>query len=102
MQAYDSTSTRIARRFGSGLVAGLFAGSFLAFAPNAGASPADAARSAVQSHIQSVRDDIYYRTRRTNAAGMSAGVSYCMRRFRSYDPYSMTYVGYDGRRRHCS
>jgi hypothetical protein len=27
--------------------------------------------------------------------------AYCMRRFRSYDPYSGTYVGYDGYRRYC-
>lgn len=28
-------------------------------------------------------------------------VQYCMRRFRSYDPSSMTYVGRDGRRHRC-
>jgi hypothetical protein len=28
-------------------------------------------------------------------------VAYCMRRFRSYDPYSGTYVGYDGLRHPC-
>jgi hypothetical protein len=28
-------------------------------------------------------------------------VQYCMRRFRSYDPNSMTYVGRDGRRHRC-
>jgi len=28
-------------------------------------------------------------------------IAYCMRRFRSYDPYSMTYLGYDGRRHFC-
>jgi hypothetical protein len=28
-------------------------------------------------------------------------VEYCMQRFRSYDPRSGTYVGYDGRRRPC-
>jgi hypothetical protein len=28
-------------------------------------------------------------------------VAYCMRRFRSYDPSSMTYVGYDGLRHPC-
>jgi hypothetical protein len=28
-------------------------------------------------------------------------VAYCMRRFRSYDPSSMTYVGYDGLRHSC-
>ena len=28
-------------------------------------------------------------------------VAYCMQRFRSYDPYSMTYLGYDGFRHPC-
>lgn len=32
---------------------------------------------------------------------MDAAIAYCMRRFRSYDPYSMTYLGYDGRRHPC-
>ncbi len=28
-------------------------------------------------------------------------IAYCMRRFKSYDPYSMTYLGYDGYRHYC-
>ena len=28
-------------------------------------------------------------------------IAYCMRRFRSYDPYTMTYLGYDGYRHPC-
>lgn len=28
-------------------------------------------------------------------------VNYCIRRFRSYDPYSRTYMGYDGYRHPC-
>ena len=28
-------------------------------------------------------------------------IEYCMRRFRSYDPQSMTYLGRDGRRHRC-
>lgn len=32
---------------------------------------------------------------------VGAGVAYCMRRFRSYDPVSMTYLGYDGFRHPC-
>ena len=28
-------------------------------------------------------------------------VGYCMRRFRSYDPRSGTYLGFDGLRHHC-
>ena len=35
------------------------------------------------------------------APGWDAAIAYCMRRFRSYDPYSMTYLGYDGRRHRC-
>ena len=30
-----------------------------------------------------------------------AAVAYCLRQFRSYDPYSMTYLGYDGFRHPC-
>ena len=30
-----------------------------------------------------------------------AAVAYCMRRFRSYDPFSITYLGYDGFRHPC-
>ena len=30
-----------------------------------------------------------------------AGIGSCSQRFRSYDPYSQTYLGYDGRRHHC-
>jgi hypothetical protein len=28
-------------------------------------------------------------------------IAYCLRRFRSYDPYSRTYLGYDGYRHPC-
>ena len=28
-------------------------------------------------------------------------IDYCLRRFKSYDPYSMTYLGYDGFRHPC-
>ena len=31
----------------------------------------------------------------------SDAVAYCMQRFRSYDPASGTYLGYDGRRHPC-
>ena len=33
--------------------------------------------------------------------GGGGGVEYCMRRFRSYDPRSGTYIGYDGQRHPC-
>jgi len=32
---------------------------------------------------------------------VDGAIAYCMRRFRSYDPYSMTYLGYDGLRHPC-
>jgi len=34
-------------------------------------------------------------------ARQQRSVEYCMRRYRSYDPYSRTYLGYDGRRHPC-
>lgn len=34
-------------------------------------------------------------------AAANAEIEYCMRRFRSYDPASGTYLGYDGRRHPC-
>jgi hypothetical protein len=34
-------------------------------------------------------------------AQRNQGVEYCMRRYRSYDPGSMTYVGRDGLRHRC-
>jgi hypothetical protein len=41
-----------------------------------------------------------YPAYRSYPAGDGA-IAYCMRRFRSYDPYSMTYLGYDGFRHPC-
>lgn len=32
---------------------------------------------------------------------VDAAIAYCIRRYRSYDPYSMTYLGYDGYRHAC-
>ena len=42
----------------------------------------------------------YYPAYRPYPAG-DAAIAYCMRRFKSYDPYSMTYLGYDGFRHRC-
>jgi hypothetical protein len=36
-----------------------------------------------------------------NQAQQNRTVEYCVQRFRSYDPYSRTYLGYDGRRHSC-
>ena len=36
-----------------------------------------------------------------NQAQQQQSVDYCIRRFRSYDPYSRTYLGNDGRRHAC-
>jgi len=42
----------------------------------------------------------YYPAYRPYPMG-GAAVAYCAQRFRSYDPYSMTYLGYDGLRHPC-
>ena len=42
----------------------------------------------------------YYVHRRA-PYGYDPDIAYCMRRFKSYDPYSMTYLGYDGFRHPC-
>lgn len=36
-----------------------------------------------------------------NEAQRSQGGEYCMQRYRSYDPESMTFLGNDGRRHRC-
>jgi hypothetical protein len=41
----------------------------------------------------------YYRPYRSYP--YDPAINYCLRRFRSYDPYSMTYLGYDGFRHPC-
>jgi hypothetical protein len=43
-------------------------------------------------------EDIYYEPA---PPVVDEAVAYCMRRFRSYDPVSQTYRGYDGRRHPC-
>jgi hypothetical protein len=35
------------------------------------------------------------------SGGGGGGVAYCAQRFKSYDPRSGTYLGYDGRRHPC-
>jgi BA14K-like protein len=42
----------------------------------------------------------YYPAYRPYPLG-GAAVAYCAQRFKSYDPYSMTYLGYDGHRHSC-
>ncbi|WOH47844.1 BA14K family protein [Bradyrhizobium sp. sBnM-33] len=49
-------------------------------------------------------DDPYYYDETVVAAGPPVGddaVAYCMRRYKSYDPASGTYLGYDGQRHPC-
>ncbi len=43
----------------------------------------------------------YYRGPSYYSAPSSDAVAYCMRRFRSYDPRSGTYLGFDGLRHPC-
>jgi hypothetical protein len=86
--------------------AGLALMALVVIAGSAAASPASAIHSAVQSAIQSARDDVQRRLRQQEweQGGLGqrdAAVASCIRRFRSYDPHSMTYRGYDGLRRRC-
>jgi hypothetical protein len=48
-------------------------------------------------------DDTYYYDEPTVAVveGDSDSTAYCMQRFKSYDPASGTYLGYDGKRHPC-
>jgi hypothetical protein len=48
-------------------------------------------------------DDTYYYDEPTIAVveGDSDSTAYCMQRFKSYDPASGTYLGYDGKRHPC-
>jgi hypothetical protein len=49
-------------------------------------------------------DDPYYYDETVVAAAPPVGddaVAYCMRRYKSYDPASGTYLGYDGQRHPC-
>ena len=43
----------------------------------------------------------YYPAPAYRAYPADPAIAYCMQRFRSYDPYSMTYQGYDGLRHPC-
>ena len=43
----------------------------------------------------------YYRAPAYGPYPGGDAVGYCARRFKSYDPYSMTYLGYDGLRHPC-
>ena len=68
---------------GAGIAAGVVAGALLGGALSAAGRPAYAA------------EPVYGGGPRADA------VDYCASRFRSYDPSSGTYVGYDGVRRSC-
>ena len=47
------------------------------------------------------QEPIYEEPRYTEGAGPGDDDAYCMQRFRSYDPASGTYLGYDGLRHPC-
>jgi len=58
----------------------------------------DAAVSAVAPRLYN--QQAYYNQPVYNQSAVP-GINYCIRRFRSYDPYSRTYLGYDGYRHPC-
>lgn len=68
---------------GAGIAAGVVAGALLGGALSAAGRPAYAA------------EPVY------GGGAQADAVDYCASRFRSYDPSSGTYVGYDGVRRSC-
>jgi hypothetical protein len=96
-----SVMVAIGRGLGLAARAGLVAAAVLSLNAAAESAPINAIQSAVQSAIQSARDDVQRRLRQRDWHQRDAAVSYCVRRFRSYDPYSMTYLGYDGLRHRC-
>jgi hypothetical protein len=63
-----------------------------------GAAIAGLAAGAILGGILASQQPYYYR--RGYPYGDDA-VQYCLSRFRSYDPYSGTYLGYDGYRHPC-
>ena len=47
------------------------------------------------------QEPVYEEPAYTEGAGSGDDDAYCAQRFRSYDPASGTYLGYDGLRHHC-
>ena len=81
------TEVRVRRSRGGGVAAGIIAGAII------GGIIASQARP---NYYESYPPYRVYRPYPYNAA-----VAYCMQRFRSYDPYTGTYLGYDGFRHPC-
>lgn len=63
-----------------------------------GAAIAGLAAGAILGGVLAAQQPYYYR--RGYGYGDGA-VQYCLSRFKSYDPYSGTYLGYDGYRHPC-
>jgi hypothetical protein len=77
-----------------GLAAGALIGSSLAYGAY---PPAYYAPGPVQVYPDNYVDDYDY----GSYAGNDDATAYCVQRFRSYDPASGTYLGYDGQRHPC-
>jgi hypothetical protein len=59
-------------------------------------------RTRIGAHLQQrLRPDRGCALDGNNSYAMSPDDGYCAQRYRSYDPASGTYVGYDGRRHSC-
>jgi hypothetical protein len=58
-----------------------------------------AVRPRVDAAVSAVAPHLYNQPTYNQPA--DSEVIYCIRRFRSYDPYSRTYLGYDGYRHPC-
>jgi hypothetical protein len=85
-QLNHSTPTIKVHRRGGGVAAGIIGGMIL---------------GGIIASQPRYHDHYYYPPYRYRAYPYDPAVACCMRRFRSYDPYSMTYLGYDGFRHPC-
>jgi hypothetical protein len=68
---------------------------------NGGAVAAGIAGLIIGGIIASQPQPYYYDPYYQPYPAYGGGIAYCARRFRSYDPYSMTYLGNDGYRHPC-
>jgi hypothetical protein len=81
---------------GAGLAAGAIIGGAIAGSGAYGYAPYGYRGYAAPGYIEDDVDDAY-----VAVAPQGGGAAYCAQRYRSYDPESGTYLGYDGLRHPC-
>jgi hypothetical protein len=111
----------VARRLATARWTGILIAAFLVFSPDSSAFSFSSA-DVMQSIVQSARDDVWRRSREQQVVNhrsqqnrrahvrhpgyrtysmANPSIAYCIRRFKSYDLKSRTYVSYGGARRRC-